>query len=411
MLITLIYCVLYIIDYHKSFGAIELIINVVWCIFWLSAAACGAHLVDETSGWTDTMFNFAAIGLTNEEAGKIADIVAKVEVYNNQPPSIGRKLLAGRALLSTDYQRKDLQIACAFAWLSWFLWIVSTWYSYKDCKIPGQGLSFLERWIPRDVIGHKIATIGASATFTVKGGGSQSMKKGGSFMSNGRYSPQRSSGSHISVPLGSHPAGKNKSTSHSRSPSRSPERSPTKRSQSIPPEMGGMMPEVSAPQAVRVSSSSQQMIQSPSRSQQPSAAQQQPSRSRSSSQHRSSSNGAPRQPGPEGASPSRSPSRRGQQMTQEEYELYMARKRSQQQQQLHQQPGQHRSSSSSGHRRPSSTSSSPTKRTTEGGEARRSGSRSPSKRAEGEVRRSSSSHQSSGERMVRSSSSSRRVQK
>jgi len=406
MLITLVYCVLYIIDYHKSFGAIELIINVIWCVFWLSAAACGAHLVNETSGWTDTMFNFAAVGLTNEEAGKIADIVSKVEVYNNQPPSIGRKLLAGRALLSTNYQLEDLQIACAFAWLSWFLWIASTWYSYKDCKIPGQGLNFLERWIPRDVIGHKIATIGASATFTVKGGGSQSMKKGGSFISNGDYSPQRSSGSHISVPLGSHPVRQHKSTSHSRSPSRSPDRSPTKKSQSIPPEMGGMMPEVSASQAVRSSSSSQKMRQSQSRSQQP-------SRSRSSSQHRSSSNGAPRQPRPEGASPSRSPSRRSEQLNQEEYEIYIARKRSQQQQQLQQQqqPGQHRSPSTSGHRRPSSSSSSPTKRTTEGGEAKRSGSRSPSKRAEGEVRRSSSSHHPSGERMVSSSSSLQRVQK
>lgn len=409
MLITLVYCVLYITDYHKSFGAIELIINVVWCIFWLSAAACGAHLVDETSGWTNTMFNFAAVGLTNEEAGKIADIVAKVEVYNNKPPSIGRKLLAGRALLAADYQREDLQVACAFAWLSWFLWVASTWYAYKDCKVPGQGMNFLERWIPRDVIGHKIATIGASASFTVKGSSGQSMKKGGSFVSNGDYSPQRSSGSHISVSLGSYPVGEHKSTrasSHSRSPSRSPNRSPTKRSQSIPPEMGGMMPEVSASQAVRASSSSQHMQQSQSRSQHPSAAQQ-PSRSRSSSQHRSSSNSAPRQPRPEGASPSRSPSRRSQQMTQEEYEMYMARKRSQQQQQLQQQqhqqqPGQHRSSSSSGHRRPSS--SSPTKRATEGGEVSRSGSRSPSKRAEGDVRRSS------GERVVRSSSS-QRVQK
>lgn len=229
--------ILYICETEKAFGIVDLGLNVVWTILWLSAAACGAHLVAATADWTPTMFNFAAVGynLSEEESNKIAQVVGEVPITTE--PSVtkyaGRKLLAGaaRMMLSTDttYSRSDLQVACAFAWLSWALWMASCWFSYKDLK-SGQGYAL--RWIPADEEAVAARKAAALALATSKAGlhgttadirvASRSHSKSSMTSTSHHHYHQRHSMSYVQTPERS----PHRSPSHSHSSS--PQRSPTK---------------------------------------------------------------------------------------------------------------------------------------------------------------------------------------
>ena len=88
MLFTLTFIVFYLLGagdnvvVNATLALVELIVNVVWWILWLAAAACLAHLIN----------------------GSFIDYVE------------GDKVKA----------------ACAFAWLTWALWSVSTFFSVKE---------------------------------------------------------------------------------------------------------------------------------------------------------------------------------------------------------------------------------------------------------------------------------------
>eukprot|EP00887_Chlorella_sp_A99_P000873 scaffold5.g873.t1 len=97
MVICLFYMAIYFTGVTAVRGGVEFIIDVIWSIFWLSAAAALAAKINSYSGTY-----FAADG----------------NQYALSVPS--------------DWKASD-----AFAWMSWILWMVSAVLSFRDMRNMG----------------------------------------------------------------------------------------------------------------------------------------------------------------------------------------------------------------------------------------------------------------------------------
>lgn len=92
MLLCLVFIGIYVagMDESPTIDLFELIINVLWWIFWLAAAACLSSLVSDYNG-----INWGAV-----------------------PEFIPRDV--------GGVSGNDLRASCAFGWLTFFLWTAST---------------------------------------------------------------------------------------------------------------------------------------------------------------------------------------------------------------------------------------------------------------------------------------------